>query len=97
MASLVTRRAVQIPSGAIAPGTEPHSGLSQHTNPLLCDPASSGGWLLPQGVDELPDLGLGVGAVPTQGLQERQLALLGQRDTVLGETWRMSATSAGSR
>jgi hypothetical protein len=48
--------------------------------------ASSGGWLLPELVDELPDLGLGVAAVATQGLHERQLALLAQRDTVLGET-----------
>jgi hypothetical protein len=36
LASLDTRRAVQTASGAIAPGTEPHSGLSQHTNRHCC-------------------------------------------------------------
>jgi hypothetical protein len=37
--------------------------------------ASSGGWLLPEQVDELPDLGLGVAAMPTQGLHEALLHL----------------------
>ena len=59
--------------------------------------ASSGRWLLPELVDELPDLGLRIAAVPTQRLHEGQLALLAQRDTVLGETDNKSATSAGRR
>jgi hypothetical protein len=59
--------------------------------------ASSGGWLLPELVDELPDLGLGVAAVPTQVFMNGSLPSLAQRDTVLGETDSSSATSAGSR
>jgi hypothetical protein len=59
--------------------------------------ASSGCWLLPELVDELPDLGLGVAAMPTQGLHERQLALFGPAGHRLGETDSSSATSAGSR
>src|SRR5512132_3791847 len=46
--------------------------------------ASSGGWLLPELVNELPDLDLGVAAMPTQGLHERQLALLGPAGHRLG-------------
>jgi hypothetical protein len=46
--------------------------------------ASSGGWLLPELVNELPDLGLRVAAVPTQGAHERQLAFLGPAGHRLG-------------
>jgi len=44
----------------------------------------SGGWLLPEDINELANLGLGIPAVPAQGLQERQLAILGPAGHRLG-------------
>jgi hypothetical protein len=61
--------------------------LDEPTGPL-------GGRLLAKSLGQLTDLGFWVAAVAAQGLQEGQLAFLGQRDTVLGETCRTSATSA---
>ena len=46
---------------------------------------------------QLADLCRWVAAVATKGLQKRELPSLAQRDTVLGDTCRMSATSAGWR
>jgi hypothetical protein len=51
-----------------------------HTTPQ----ASSGRWLLPELLHELPDLSLGVATVPTQGAHERQLAFLGPAGHRLG-------------
>jgi hypothetical protein len=42
---------------------------------------------------QVADLGLGVAAVVAQGFQEGSLPSLAQRDTVLGDTDRISATS----
>src|SRR5215218_883179 len=47
-----------------------------------------------QVVGQLADFRRRVAAVATKGLQERHLPSLAQRDTVLGDTCRMSATSA---
>jgi hypothetical protein len=55
-------------------------GLVEHR--LLDD--DLGRWLLPELVNELPDLGLGVAAVPTQRAHERQLAFLGPAGHCLG-------------
>ena len=59
--------------------------------------ASSGRRLHPELVDKFPDLGLRVATVPTQVFMKGSLPSLAQRDTVLGDTCRMSATSAARR
>jgi hypothetical protein len=58
---------------------------------------NSGRWLLPKLVEELPDVGLGVAAVPTNVLMNGSLPSLAQRATVLGDTDNNSATSAVRR
>jgi hypothetical protein len=47
------------------PGEQQQSPGDQWLGTRARYSASSGGWLLPELVDELPDLGLGVAAMPT--------------------------------
>jgi hypothetical protein len=56
-----------------------------------------GGCFLTKSLGQLADLGFGVAPMAAQGLQKGSLPSLAQRDTVLGETCRMSATSAARR
>ena len=78
--------------------TDRPGSISQGCLPCPTQPAAeldgSGHWLHPQLIGQLADLRRRVPAMPTEGFQERQLALLGPADTVLGETCKMSATSA---
>jgi hypothetical protein len=64
----------------------------------ICRPRRTDGTVrrspLAKSLGQLADLGFWVAAVAAEGLQEGSLPSLAQRDTVLGETWRMSATSA---
>ena len=79
------------------PGEQRQSPGDQWFGTRACELASSGGWLLPELLDELPELGLGVAGCPPRVFMNGSLPSLAQRDTVLGETDSSSATSAGSR